>query len=135
MGTKGEKVNDNLEQEGPPSDEESFLAAVRAQLLQDQACLQRLIPRMEQTLRESPIEQSTQGEDASTTLEKGNTAGRINQFRLSLQLVEAALGRLADGTYGLCEICGDRIDPGRLLALPACRFCLGCQRKAESSSP
>jgi DnaK suppressor protein len=40
--------------------------------------------------------------------------------------IEAAR-RIADGTYGICQACGERIPPQRLLAVPLTRFCLSCQ--------
>jgi DnaK suppressor protein len=40
--------------------------------------------------------------------------------------IEAAK-RIADGTYGICQACGERIPPLRLLAVPLTRFCLPCQ--------
>jgi DnaK suppressor protein len=47
---------------------------------------------------------------------------------VSRELVEtqAALERLARGTYGRCEACGGAIGRQRLLALPAARFCIDC---------
>jgi phosphoserine phosphatase RsbU/P len=41
-----------------------------------------------------------------------------------LNEVDAALGRLAAGTYGLCETCHDPIEEDRLQADPLLRFCL-----------
>jgi len=37
--------------------------------------------------------------------------------------VEAALRRLDDGSYGVCEACGARIDPGDLAADPLATRC------------
>jgi sigma-B regulation protein RsbU (phosphoserine phosphatase) len=42
-----------------------------------------------------------------------------------LSEVDAALSRIDNGTYGLCEVCHDPIEPERLLADPVVRFCLG----------
>jgi RNA polymerase-binding transcription factor DksA len=50
--------------------------------------------------------------------------------RQQLEETEAALRRLDDGTYGLCERCQNVIDAGRLEALPAARLCMSCQRAA-----
>jgi sigma-B regulation protein RsbU (phosphoserine phosphatase) len=41
-----------------------------------------------------------------------------------LQEVDAALARMASGTYGLCETCHDPIEADRLMADPLLRFCL-----------
>ncbi len=46
--------------------------------------------------------------------------------RRELEEIEAALARLADGTYGLCQSCGRAIGRQRLLAIPEARFCLEC---------
>lgn len=43
-----------------------------------------------------------------------------------LREIDAALARIADGTYGSCEICGGAIGRDRLRALPEVRRCLTC---------
>ncbi len=40
--------------------------------------------------------------------------------------IDAALGRIADGTYGTCEACGGAIGRDRLRALPEVRRCQRC---------
>jgi hypothetical protein len=40
--------------------------------------------------------------------------------------VEAALGRIAQGSYGTCSSCGGPLGLQRLRAIPEARFCLGC---------
>ena len=51
-----------------------------------------------------------------------------NQVRLQL---DAALRRLEEGDYGLCEDCQKPISEERLKALPFARRCIDCQRHAE----
>jgi DnaK suppressor protein len=48
--------------------------------------------------------------------------------------VEHALRRLDEGTYGLCEACGEPIADDRLEAMPAARFCLSDQTLAEKEA-
>ena len=48
-----------------------------------------------------------------------------------LTLTSLALDKIADGTYGVCEACGEDIGYPRLLAYPGARRCLSCQEKAE----
>ena len=48
-----------------------------------------------------------------------------------LQDIEAALARIADGSYGVCTDCGEEIGPARLKAYPAAERCLPCQEKSE----
>lgn len=47
----------------------------------------------------------------------------------------AALRRVDEGTYGLCEDCGEPIDERRLRALPATPFCTPCQALHERAGP
>jgi DnaK suppressor protein len=45
--------------------------------------------------------------------------------------VDAALERIEDGTYGICENCGRPIGAERLEAVPWVTLCIDCKRKAE----
>ena len=48
-----------------------------------------------------------------------------------LEAIEEALGRIAKGTYGICQDCDVEIPITRLLAFPAAMRCIACQSKAE----
>ena len=48
-----------------------------------------------------------------------------------LQDIEAALARIADGSYGSCRDCGEEIGQARLKAYPAAERCLTCQERSE----
>jgi RNA polymerase-binding transcription factor DksA len=50
-----------------------------------------------------------------------------------LRALEAAKGRMADGTYGECVSCGREIDYQRLRANPAALRCIDCQRVFEKT--
>jgi DnaK suppressor protein len=50
-----------------------------------------------------------------------------------LRQVRGALGRIADGSYGLCENCGEQISPKRLAAVPWASLCRQCQEEADQS--
>ena len=56
---------------------------------------------------------------ASSASEDGAELARL------LTEVDAALARMDNGSYGLCEVCHDPIEAERLLADPLVRFCLG----------
>ena len=43
-----------------------------------------------------------------------------------LRMIDAALARMAEGEYGDCVRCGDRISEERLDLLPATPFCPNC---------
>lgn len=48
-----------------------------------------------------------------------------------LAAVDAALGRIKSGSYGLCEVCGVAIAVARLVAAPEAERCIDCQEKSE----
>jgi DnaK suppressor protein len=48
-----------------------------------------------------------------------------------VEALEEALQRLDEGDYGICESCGQAIDPARLRVLPRTSMCIECARKAE----
>ena len=56
------------------------------------------------------------------------------RVRSELAAVEAALGRLDAGRYGLCEVCGGEIAEARLEAMPAARYCVADQARAEKDA-
>ncbi|MDY7575603.1 TraR/DksA family transcriptional regulator [Actimicrobium sp. CCI2.3] len=45
--------------------------------------------------------------------------------------IDAALGRIKAGTYGICTACEEAIPLARLQAMPSAHFCIGCQAKSE----
>ena len=56
---------------------------------------------------------------------------RMSQRRTVLLLIKAALKRIADGSFGVCVGCGEKIQDQRLQALPWTQFCLRCQGELE----
>jgi DnaK suppressor protein len=48
-----------------------------------------------------------------------------------LQEIENALRNLEKGHYGICEACGEPIDPERLEAIPEAAFCISCKMMVE----
>ena len=57
---------------------------------------------------------------------------RDRERKLILKIREA-LQRIEDGTFGLCESCGDDITVDRLKARPVTTLCIECKRKEEST--
>lgn len=51
--------------------------------------------------------------------------------RAKINQIEEALMRIQEGTYAVCEECGEEIGLGRLEAMPFTRVCLECQSKLE----
>ena len=84
------------------------------------------------------------GADADDPRDEGDQAqaserhdvGIMTRERLAdrINRLSAALGRLHDGTYGQCEVCGNAIQPARLEASPDVTTCLACQRERERAA-
>ena len=57
--------------------------------------------------------------------------GQTNNDRFILQLVEEALSRVKENTFGLCVNCQEEVQQKRLEAVPWARHCITCQEKQE----
>jgi RNA polymerase-binding transcription factor DksA len=55
---------------------------------------------------------------------KGIVADEVHQ-------VQQAMRRQAEGRYGICDDCGQQIDPERLAVRPQATLCIACQRRVE----
>lgn len=82
--------------------------------------------------RRSAREVQDRGDEANTEQWREANAAMIGHHEGEIQGIQAALSRLASGTYGLCVDCGEVIGFQRLKAWPLANRCLGCQSKAES---
>jgi DnaK suppressor protein len=57
--------------------------------------------------------------------------GQTNIDRTTLQLIDAALDRIKNGSYGICVHCETELQQKRLEAVPWARHCTACQEKQE----
>jgi DnaK suppressor protein len=48
-----------------------------------------------------------------------------------LAAINEALEKLKEGTYGICEECGDKVGQGRLKVMPLAKYCVTCQSRIE----
>lgn len=55
----------------------------------------------------------------------------LHHEQLEFRAIQDALARMADGTYGACQECGEPIGALRLSVLPEAALCVGCQAVAE----
>ncbi len=82
--------------------------------------LQRIETELEQPVSEDFSDQATERE-GEEVLEDLGTAG-LQEIRM----IEAALDRIANGSYGTCASCGDPIEEARLDILPQAPRCRAC---------
>jgi DnaK suppressor protein len=71
------------------------------------------------------------GDLGSETFEHEKNQSVLEQVSDELLQIQAAVERLEEGTYGTCQACGKPIRAERLDAMPATRFCVDDQAKAE----
>ena len=72
-----------------------------------------------------------QADAGATTFEREQEISLANNAREMLDQNEHALERIADGTYGICESCGNPIGKLRLQAFPRATLCVTCKQKQE----
>jgi DnaK suppressor protein len=65
-------------------------------------------------------------EGATIAFERQHVAAMISRARERLAEIDAALARLDEGSYGVCQRCGQPIGDDRLTARPAATTCFRC---------
>jgi DnaK suppressor protein len=78
-----------------------------------------------------PDVESSPLDRATARLLNDLTREAAGQHTAQVQLLRHALARFEDGSYGLCEECGQPVGVSRLLARPEARLCIACQTRAE----
>ena len=66
-------------------------------------------------------------EEATESFELEKRLALEKSIKEQLAGIEHALHKFEEGTYGLCDNCGNPIDPARLEALPQASLCLNCK--------
>lgn len=69
----------------------------------------------------------------SDSYEQDTTLALIENKSEALRDVDAAIRRIENRTYGLCEECEQMIPAGRLEVLPHARYCVTCQARREGA--
>jgi len=94
--------------------------------------LRRTVVRTEQDGR-SADDEATQdiADRAASSYNKEFLFHQSNNDRQLLQMVEKALERVREGSFGECISCGKEINSKRLEAVPWTRYCIECQEKLE----
>jgi len=66
------------------------------------------------------------GDGTIEAVSRLNDVGVVDSLDASAERVERALAKLAEGTYGVCDVCGQEIPPARLEAQPESAVCVNC---------
>ena len=70
--------------------------------------------------------------EASEESSHDRFAAMVEEMKNYLASIDAALGRIADGTYGYCTNCHAMIDTDRLNILPTATLCLACEQTKKT---
>jgi DnaK suppressor protein len=79
-------------------------------------------------LSSMPIHMADIGSD---NYEQEFTLSLMQTDEMTLESIEAAIERIEDGVFGLCEDCAGPISKARLNAIPYTPLCIKCAQKLE----
>lgn len=112
----------------------SRLESERKRLLEEWEQVQANIQPTEVRREGSPF--GKREEEATESFELEKRLALERQLKGNLAEIEHALHKFEEGTYGLCDDCGQPIAPARLEALPQASLCMDCKAKnAKGKSP
>jgi RNA polymerase-binding transcription factor DksA len=108
-------------------------------LVKEKEAAEKLMTQMSETYKKGAKESSGDlsgyafhpADQGSDTHEQEKTAYLLEREFQKVKNITAAIKRVYDKTYGICEICGDHIPEARLKAISYARFCVECQSKEE----
>ena len=111
----------------------------RARLEEERARLEEVREGLDVVTRESEEESLSelssldqhQADIGTETFDREKDISILEQVEAELADVSHALRRIDEGTYGVCEACGQPLGDERLEAVPAARFCVNDQAQAE----
>jgi DnaK suppressor protein len=104
----------------------------RAQLQKERAQVESELAALRAELLEAP--EMTGDEVDLNVYEREKTLGLVTAYERRLEEINAALRATAEGTYGVCERCGNPIDPERLKIFPEARLCVRCKSEKEKEA-
>ena len=112
-----------------PDIETTYAAALSERVVQAEEQRAALTAAIEETraARRLMFADDEHDPDGSTaSLDQARDVALLEQTERTLSELADARQRLASGTYGVCEICGQQIPTARMLARPETRSCVVC---------
>jgi RNA polymerase-binding transcription factor len=108
------------------------LDSFKKRLEERQQALRKTVSRTEEDGRTADQDSAQDIADrAANSYTKEFLFAQSNNERQLLQMVETALSRIREGSFGDCISCGNEINAKRLEAVPWTRYCIECQEKKE----
>ena len=98
-------------------------------LLEEQADLLRKIERLREDVK---VELEFEADEGDPELpEREKNLALLATFEQQLEEIEIALNKVEEDDYGICQNCGQPIDPERLAIVPEAQYCVPCKTKLE----
>ncbi len=91
----------------------------------------RLRSYLETEMERTAGEDEDAPDSAGDIYEREKTLALIRTLEDKLAAIEHAIRSTAVGKYGICERCGEKIDPARLEIMPHTSLCVRCQSESE----
>ena len=108
------------------------LESFKKRLEERQQSLRKAVSRTEEDGRIADQDTAQDIADrAASSYTKEFLFSQSNNDRQLLHMVETALLRIREGSFGECVSCGNEINAKRLEAVPWTRYCIECQEKLE----
>ncbi len=80
---------------------------------------------------ETSADRSGDDEDGSDAFMRLQNLSQVDDKNKTIRKIDEALARIEQGTYGICEVCGQLIRKPRLLNMPFVHTCIECQSAME----
>lgn len=106
----------------------AVLADLKKHLEQEKV---RLLSRVRELTSQDPFSDPDRTNDnaasdteASEESNHDRVSALLDELKVQLASIDTSLGRIAEGSYGFCTVCGNMIDTDRLSAMPTATLCL-----------
>jgi DnaK suppressor protein len=113
-----------------------FEDLIRAELKESMAYIENINKEQSMGSRESSGDLSSyayhQADQGSDTNYMEHTVMMMESEREKIRKLNDAMRRLHEGSFGICEMCGEIIPDTRLQILPYATLCIECKEKVES---
>ncbi len=107
------------------------LSRFRKNLLELREALQGKSGALKFAALERDDERTQEDDDGTDAFMRLQALGQVGDQNRTIAQIDEALHKIDDGTYGVCEMCGQLIRKQRLEHLPFARTCMECQSEVE----
>lgn len=114
---------------------EDTLTELKVHLEEEKA---RLLTRIDELNVQDPFRDPERTNDNAASDTEANeesnhdrVAALVEESKKRVEDIDNALGRIKNGTYGFCSVCGAMIDTDRLSVVPTATLCLTCEQSSR----